>query len=70
VAIAKKRLEIQYPLYTLLQILELNLFGKKPIVLLDREALKQTAETPHAGNRLNRIWQIEISSGARYPATF
>jgi len=53
VAIAKKRLGIQCSLYTFLQILEVNLFGKKPIILLVSEALKQTAETPHAGNQLN-----------------
>ena len=53
VAIAKKRLGIQCSLYTFLQILEVNLFGKKPIILPDFEALKQTTETPHAGNQLN-----------------
>jgi hypothetical protein len=53
VAIAKKRLRIQCSLYTFLQILEVNLFEKKPIILVVSEALKQTAETPYAGNQLN-----------------
>jgi hypothetical protein len=52
VAIAKKRLGIQCSLYTFLQILEVNLFEKKPIILLASEALKQTTETPYAGNQL------------------
>ena len=48
VAIAKKRLGIQCSLYTFLQILEVNLFEKKPILSLVAEALKQTPETHHA----------------------
>jgi IS4 transposase len=41
VAIAKKRLGIECSLYTFLQILEVNLFEKKPISSLVAEALKQ-----------------------------
>jgi transposase len=41
VAITKKRLGIQCSLYTFLQILEVNLFEKKPIPSLVAEALKQ-----------------------------
>jgi len=51
-AIAKKRLGIQCSLYTFLQILEHNLFEKKPIILMASEALKQTTETPYARNQL------------------
>ena len=39
VAIAKKRLGIQCSLYTFLQILEVNIFEKKPIISLISEAL-------------------------------
>ena len=53
VAIAKKRLRIQCSLYTFLQILEVNLFEKKPIILLTSEALKQAAEEHHPWNQLN-----------------
>jgi Transposase DDE domain/Domain of unknown function (DUF4372) len=53
VAIAKKRLGIQCSLYTLLQILEVNLFEKKPIISLVSEALKQPNKTVSAGNQLN-----------------
>jgi hypothetical protein len=53
VAIAKKRLGIQCSLYTLLQILEVNLFEKKLIISLVSEALKQPNETVGAGNQLN-----------------
>jgi hypothetical protein len=44
VAITKKRLGIECSLYTFLQILEVNLFEKKPISLLVAEALKQKPE--------------------------
>lgn len=47
--ITKKRLGIQCSLYTFLQILEVNLFEKKPIILLTSEALKQTAEEHRLG---------------------
>ena len=46
VAITRKRLRIQCSLYTFLQILEVNLFEKKPIFSLVTEALKQNSETP------------------------
>ena len=42
VVIAHKTLDIQCPLYTFLQILEVNLFEKKPISSLVADALKQT----------------------------
>ena len=45
VAIAKKRLGIPCSLYTFLQILEVNLFEKKPISSLVTEGLKQKAGT-------------------------
>jgi len=53
VAIAKKRLGIECSLYTFLQILEVNLFEKKPIILLTSEALKQTTEEHQPWNQLN-----------------
>jgi hypothetical protein len=53
VAIAKKRLGIQCSLYTFLQILEVNIFEKKPIILVVSEALKQTAEEQHPWKQLN-----------------
>jgi len=53
VAIAKKRLRIECSLYTLLQILEVNIFEKKPIISLVSEALKQPNEAVSAGNQLN-----------------
>jgi IS4 transposase len=52
VAIAKRQLGIQCTLYTFLQILEVNLFEKKPISSLVAEALKQTPD-PHEFNQLN-----------------
>jgi hypothetical protein len=53
VAIAKKRLGIQCSLYTLLQIPEVNIFEKEPIISLVSEAIKQPNETVGAGNQLN-----------------
>jgi hypothetical protein len=53
VAIAKKRLGIQCSLYTLLQILEVNIFEKKPIISLVSEALKQSNEAVGTGKQLN-----------------
>lgn len=44
VAITRKKLGIQCSLYTFLQILEVNLFEKKPIFALVTEALKQNPE--------------------------
>jgi len=52
VAITKKRLGIQCSLYTFLQILEVNLFEKKPIPSLVAEALKQNTAQPYC-NQLN-----------------
>lgn len=52
VAIAKKRLDIPCTLYTLLQILEVNLFERKPISSLVAETLKQKTDT-HNDNQLN-----------------
>lgn len=45
VAITKKTLGIPCKLYTFLQIIEVNLFEKKPISSLVAEALKQTTDT-------------------------
>jgi DDE family transposase/uncharacterized protein DUF4372 len=52
VAITKKRLGIQCSLYTFLQILEVNLFEKKPISSLVAEALKQYLDQPDC-NQMN-----------------
>ena len=52
VVIAKKRLGISCPLYTFLQILEVNLFEKKPIPSMVADALKQISDTP-SDNQLN-----------------
>lgn len=51
VAIIKKKLGIQCSLYTFLQILEVNLFEKKPISSLVAEALKRNSE-PIESNQL------------------
>lgn len=52
VAITKKRLGIECSLYTLLQIIEVNLFEKKPMLSLVSEALKHTSDEPPVGNQL------------------
>jgi len=52
VAIAKKRLDVPCTLYTFLQILEVNLFERKPISSLVADALKQKTDT-HGHNQLN-----------------
>jgi IS4 transposase len=52
VVIAHKTLDIPCPLYTFLQILEVNLFEKKPISSLVADALKQISEPP-SDNQLN-----------------
>jgi len=44
VAIAKKRLGIECSLYTFLQIVEVNLFEKKPISAMVAEALKRNPD--------------------------
>jgi hypothetical protein len=45
VAITKKKLDIQCSLYTFLQILEVNLFEKKPVLSVVTEALKRKTDT-------------------------
>jgi hypothetical protein len=52
VAILKKRLNLSVSLHTLLQILEVNIFEKKPIQQLVRDALKHNAE-PEISNQMN-----------------
>lgn len=52
VAITKKKLGIQCSLYTFLQILEVNLFEKKPISSLVAEALKRNPD-PASSNQMN-----------------
>ncbi len=51
VAIVKKRLNIPCSLYTFLQILEVNIFEKKPIFQAVSDALKQKSET-NSSNQL------------------
>jgi hypothetical protein len=45
VAITKKKLDVQCSLYTFLQILEVNLFEKKPILSVATEALRRKNNT-------------------------
>lgn len=45
VAITKKKLDVQCSLYTFLQILEVNLFEKKPILSVVTEALRRKTDT-------------------------
>ena len=45
VAITKKKLDVQCSLYTFLQILEVNLFEKKPILSVVTEALRRKNNT-------------------------
>ena len=52
VVIAKKKLKIPCQLYTFLQILEVNLFEKKPITSMVADALKQISDHPF-DNQLN-----------------
>jgi hypothetical protein len=52
VAILKKRLNLPGSLHTILQILEVNIFEKKPIIQLVRDALKQKPE-PVISNQMN-----------------
>lgn len=52
VVIAKKKLDIPCPLYTFLQILEVNLFEKKPISSLVADSLKHIQDCP-VDNQLN-----------------
>ncbi len=58
VAITKKRFGIQCSLYTLLQILEVNIFEKKPIPFVVAEALKQTQETASTRQPAKFIQQL------------
>lgn len=52
VAITKKRLKLSGSLYTILQILEVNIFEKKPIFQIVSDALKQNTND-HFCNQLN-----------------
>jgi len=53
VAIAKKRIRIACSLYTFLQIPEVKIFEKKPIMLLVSDALKQSSEEDRPWKQLN-----------------
>ena len=52
VAILKKRLDLPGSLHTILQILEVNIFEKRPIIQIVKDAYKQEPE-PHLCNQLN-----------------
>ena len=52
VAILKKRLQLPGNLHTILQILEVNIFEKRPIIQIVKEAYKQEPE-PQLCNQLN-----------------
>ena len=52
VAILKKRLDLPGSLHTILQILEVNIFEKKPIIQIVKDAYKQEPE-PALCNQLN-----------------
>ena len=52
VAILKKRLQLPVSLHTLLQIIEVNMFEKKPIIQIVKEPAKQFPDQPHS-NQLN-----------------
>ena len=52
VAILKKRLDLPGSLHTILQILEVNIFEKKPIIQIVKDAYKQDPE-PALCNQLN-----------------
>ena len=52
VAILKKRLDLPGSLHTILQILEVNIFEKKPIIQIVKDAYKQNPE-PSLCNQLN-----------------
>jgi hypothetical protein len=56
IAIIKKRLGLNHSLYTILQILSLSLFEKKPILSLFEDYDEQL-ETSDATNQLN-LWEI------------
>ena len=52
VAILKKRLDLPGSLHTILQILEVNIFEKRPIIQIVKDAFKQEPE-PSLCNQLN-----------------
>jgi hypothetical protein len=52
VAILKKRLHLPGNLHTILQILEVNIFEKRPIIQIVKDAYKQEPE-PSLCNQLN-----------------
>jgi len=52
VAILKKRLDLPGSLHTILQILEVNIFDKRPIIQIVKDAYKQKSE-PVECNQLN-----------------
>ena len=52
VAIMKKRLDLPGSLHAILQILEVNIFEKKPIIQLVKDSLKLDPEPP-VSNQLN-----------------
>jgi len=52
VAILKKRLHLPGSLHTILQILEVNIFEKRPIIQIVKNAYKQESE-PVLCNQLN-----------------
>jgi hypothetical protein len=56
IAIIKKRLGLKPSLYTILQILSLSLFEKKPILSLFEDYDEQL-EIPDSTNQLN-LWEI------------
>lgn len=56
IAIIKKRLRLKHSLYTILQILSLSLFEKKPILSLF-EDYDQQVQTIDSANQLN-LWEI------------
>jgi len=48
----KKRLDLPGSFHTILQILEVNIFEKKPIIRLVKDSLKLDSEPP-VSNQLN-----------------
>ena len=56
IAIIKKKLGLEHSLYTILQILSLSLFEKKPILSLF-EDYDQQIERTDSPNQLN-LWEI------------
>lgn len=56
IAILKKRLGLQHTVYTILQVLSVSLFEKKPILSLF-DGLEDQSEPHHTRNQLN-LWEI------------